>query len=68
MVSITLRYTRPGLSAPTYLARPAQPAGAAGPRPSAQPVVYPTRRKKACIKSAEDNVGSITGSCNSALH
>lgn len=25
MVSITLRYTRPGLSAPTYLARPAQP-------------------------------------------
>ena len=31
MVSITLRYTRPGLSAPTYLVRPAQPSRAAGP-------------------------------------
>ena len=42
MVSITLRYTRPGLSAPTYLVRPAQPAGAAGSHASVKPALHLT--------------------------
>lgn len=44
MVSITLRYTRPGLSAPTYLVRPEQPARAAGPHASAKPAFNLTVR------------------------